>query len=375
MASGLFPPPVGSAQWWSMPERYSISGDPDTDTARTVQIMCDQIKKGADDPAVREAAFRAMQQFGGRDALSLAWAAWYWCKTYIRLVHHKFLLRRHLGESDHLQGLISPDALVRMPRPEGDCAIFTSCLCSFLRIFGVPYEIVTLKVNPREPYDYSHVYAYAVLQDGTRFPLDGSHGTEPGWQVPSRDILFQQNQTGSPAIQVWDSDGNRVPDRGSRFEGLGNYGLRGHRGLGDLTCLDYNDPSSCSQTDTTSSSADLCALYPASCTAGVPSSTVTPDTTVAGTPGYTVPSPGSAAWAGIAAQLIKGGMTLAQINAIQPGTVVSANGAILRQNPGYAVPAGGTSAAISSLTSSSMMPWLLGAVVIIGGVALVGGRR
>jgi hypothetical protein len=328
--------------------------------------MCQQIKKGADDPAVREAALRAMQQFGGRDALSLAWAAWYWCKTYIRFVHHEFLLRRHLGESDHLQGLISPDALVRMPRPEGDCAIFTSCLCSFLRILGVPYEVVTVAVNPAEPEIYSHVFPYAVLEDGRRFPCDASHGTRPGWQVPSSDVSRRQ---------VWDADGKPVEDQGSRFEGLGNYGLRGHRGLGDLTCLDPNDPSSCSQTDTTSSSADLCALYPASCTAGVPSSTVTPDTTVGGTPGYTVPSPGSAAWAGIAAQLIKGGMTLAQINAIQPGTVVSANGAILRQNPGYAVPAGGTSAAISSLTSSSMMPWLLGAVVILGGVALVGGRR
>jgi hypothetical protein len=34
------------------------------------------------------------------------------------------------------------------------------------------------------------------------------------------------------------------------------------------------------------------------------------------------------------------GFTLAQINAIQPGTVVQPNGTIIRQTPGFAVPVG-----------------------------------
>jgi hypothetical protein len=363
MASGM-PPPVGSAQWWRQPERYDASADPDTATAQTIRIMCQHIKGGAGDWGVREAAMDAMHRFSVQDsAADLASAAWYWCKTFIKFAHHELLLRRYLGEANHLQGLISPDALIRMDKPEGDCAIFTDCLCAFLRVFGVPYELVTVAVNPAEPDIYSHVFAYAVLEDGRRFPCDASHGTYPGWQVPSSDVSRRQ---------VWDSDGNPVPDRGSRFEGLGNYGL-GRRGLGALVCLDPNDQQSCYEDGSNVTSSTV---WTNPYGTGVPSSTVNPDTTIGTTPGYTVPPAGSAAWAGIASQLIKGGMTLAQINAIQPGTVVSANGAILRQSPGFGVPVGGGSAALTSLASSSMMPWLLGlGLVGFGLVAFAGSRR
>jgi len=71
-------------------------------------------------------------------------------------------------------------------------------------------------------------------------------------------------------------------------------------------------------------------------------------------PVYTAPSQNSAQWATFAAQLAKSGLTLAEINSIQPGTVVSANGAILRQNPGYAVPVG-SSLSLTGGSSSSIL--------------------
>ena len=104
-----------------------------------------------------------------------------------------------------------------------------------------------------------------------------------------------------------------------------------------------------------------------------------PDTTVqtsSGTvaSGYTIPSQSSAQWAAVAAALVKGGLTLAQIQSIQPGTVVSANGAILRQATGLAVPVT-TSNTNLGLTASGSSGLIIGAVVLLAAVVMMSGRR
>jgi hypothetical protein len=65
----------------------------------------------------------------------------------------------------------------------------------------------------------------------------------------------------------------------------------------------------------------------------------------------------------------KAGMTLAQINAIQPGTVVGANGQILRQATGIAVPGTTLSTALGS--NSTMIIGL----VAVAGLLLFMGKR
>jgi hypothetical protein len=61
--------------------------------------------------------------------------------------------------------------------------------------------------------------------------------------------------------------------------------------------------------------------------------------------------------------MAKAGYTLAQIKAIQPGTVVGANGAILRQSTGYAVP-GSTGVSLPGFGFSTPM-------LMIGGLAVL----
>jgi hypothetical protein len=68
----------------------------------------------------------------------------------------------------------------------------------------------------------------------------------------------------------------------------------------------------------------------------------------------------------------KAGMTLAQINAIQPGTVVSANGTILRQSTGYAVPGSTLSTSLGSMSSTSML--MLAGVAVVA-LMFMGGRK
>lgn len=393
-------PPVGSALWWKRPERFGLTGDPDTDTARTVAIMCDHIKGGAADPVVQQYAQQAAQQFaavaGESGPGALAACAWWWCKTYIKFVHHESLLQKHLGEAGHLQGLISPDALVRMSKPQGDCAIFTDMLCAFLRVFGIKYEIVTVAVNPREPSEYSHVFAYAVLPDGRRLPLDASHGDYPGWQVPSAHVFRRQ---------VWDEDGNPVSDRGSRFDGLHGYGLRGF-GLGVYVCDEsgcYDDGSGGPSYDPTPdpfSGPSQCVYgFEAACSPAGSNPTLGENpipgqggcTCIGGTcmengnscgsaapptTRITMPSQSSSQWANIIAGLTKAGVAVAQIQQLKPGMVINPNGQLIYQNPGYSVNTGGTvgSAAVLGSSLSSMLPWLLGGGILLM-VAGMAGKR
>jgi len=366
---------VASKDFWKRPYRVAASSDPDTATAQTVQIMCGHIQDGANDSAVQAAAARAVQQFAGfasagnpgADDATLAAAAWWWCKTYITFVHHEFILRQRLGEAGHLQGLIAPEVLVRMKRPEGDCAIFTECVCAFLKVFGIPYEIVTVAVNPREPEIFSHVYAYAVLGDGARLPLDASHGDYPGWQVPSSHQSRRQ---------VWDESGAPVSDKGSRFDGLHNYEWAG---LGDVcntadadydwaSCMAYgNNPYTLPQPSFPAPGACTCV-----------NGTCIEDGNSCSTPGsggIVVPPQSSSSWPAVAAALAKQGFTIAQMNALKPGVVVRPDGTVLQQNPGYAVPTIFGQSFSSIGGGGNMLLYLgLGAVLLVG-VSMMGGKR
>lgn len=325
------------------------SSDPDTATAQTIGIMCDHVRNAAGDPWVIGTARASVKSFGQLSgdtdvAAQIAVGAWWWAKTFIKFVHHEFIIRQRLGEAGHLQGLISPEVLVRMDRPEGDCAIFSECVAAFLTALGIPFEFVTVAANPREPEIFSHVYLYAVMPDGSRLPLDASHGDYPGWQVPSAHVSRRQ---------VWDASGNRVSDQGSRFDGLHNYGMRG---LGDIQS-DFD-----------------AFMQGGGFDQGNPYDYVSVDTNAPYSgPVYTAPSQNSSQWATFASSLAKMGFDLARINAIQPGTVVGANGSILRQNPGYSVPPPGGGAALSIKGGGTNL--LLIGGLAIGALFLVSGMK
>jgi hypothetical protein len=106
-----------------------------------------------------------------------------------------------------------------------------------------------------------------------------------------------------------------------------------------------------------------------------PGAYVTPTGVPYSGPAATAPAQNSAQWANFATSLAKMGFTLAQINAIQPGTVVSANGAILRQNPGYAV--GTPTSALNlgaSLGGNTILYIGLAAVALFAFSSMKGGR-
>lgn len=355
--------------------RVQLTGDPDTDTAITVAEMCRQIHQAAKDPLVRRAALRSVEMFHGGpqwawalmgdtdESRRMAESCWWWCKHYLRFKHHGSMFEAwssDLGDPrTKLQLLIAPDVLVRMSRMEGDCAIYTMMLCAMLEALGLPWQIVAAAVDRLQPEIFSHVWARVVLSGGSE-SLDASHGKYPGWQVPAYDLH---------RVWVFDANGQRISEQGPGFNGLHDY-RRSRRGMaGEVfdpeTGTYYDDGTSGSASNPSTTYLDYGQGFPSG--SGQFS-------TVAGAPyigpAYQAPSQNSAQWASFATSLAKMGMTLAEINAIQPGTVVSANGAILRQNPGYAV---GTPTGASNLglSTSTLM---IGGIILLGAVFLFSGR-
>ena len=266
----------------------------------------------------------------------IADSCFWWAKHNLKFVHHSKLIEVWFGERDQLQLLISPDVLVRSPgQLKGDCAIYTTVICAMLEALGLEWEIVTLATDPREPDIFGHVYPRAVFSDGRREALDAStsYGKYPGWQVPSSDIL---------RIQVWDESGRPIQDRGSRYNGLHGYVRRRGLAQGEFDVAYENVPVDYSYLN-----------------APVPGATT-----------YTIPAKTSPDYSSVLAQLVKGGMTLAELNAIPEGTVVDPSGRIIRQTSGYPVPVG-SSLSLTGGTGGSMLliGGLVFAVVIVMAMA------
>ena len=368
---------VDSSAFRQRAPRVQLSDDPDTATQQTVAEMCRQIHQAATDPLVQGAALNAVRMFRGgpfweqesgdeyndgdpfASAQRMAESCWWWAKHYLRFKHHGSMFEAwssDLGDPrTKLQLLNAPDVLVRMNRMEGDCAIYTMMLAAMLESLGLKWEIVTAAVDRGQPEIFSHVWPRVVLPGGAE-SLDASHGKYPGWQVPAEDVH---------RMWVFDSNGSRTSEQGAQFSGLHAY--RRRPGMGATVCDDmgcYDDGTGAvvaagATVDPNSSYLS----YPVPAGGGT---YVDQSGTPATGPVYKAPaSNNSAQWASFATQLMKSGMTLAEINAIQPGTVVSANGAILRQNPGYAV--GSTTTGTLNLGTGTMSTSTL---LMIGGLAV-----
>jgi hypothetical protein len=186
---------------------------------------------------------------------------------------------------------------------------------------------------------------------------------------------------------VWDAAGEPISDQAPVVSQLHEYLATG---LGDDSFdvnIDTSDASSyaTNPTDATLSelglptdTTDLSSVFSSITGGATPTytdaSTGLTATKVGSSSGYVAPSQSSAQWAAFATALAKGGMTLAEINAIQPGTVVGANGQILRQSTGLPVPVGtGITAALGSSSTVLLVAGLAAAALLF--VMMSGNKR
>jgi hypothetical protein len=327
---------------------FQPSPVPDVATGQTVSLMCTGIDRSAKDPKVQAAARDAIARFGndpfrtGGNA-DLARAVWWWCKYSVKKLPHQEFKAIVSAFPEKKQLIIDPSALLSMAKWIGDCSTFTMLVCSLLKCLGVPYDLVTVAVDPREPQLYTHVYPEAILEDGARLPLDASHGPYPGWQVPSSDVF---------RYQCWDSEGNPVPSPRAAPSRLQAYIRRVGLGQTD-TDTDLSDVTTDLSGPTTDLSGPTTEWYG-------PMNTVS-SAAPASTPLPAVSAPASTATSPIETGLINLANAWTQIGSkvIAPTTTytVGKNGQIT-----YSTPAGTAStlpAALSSLGSSGSLIMLL----------------
>jgi hypothetical protein len=253
--------------------------DSDQATAQTIARMADLIRESCADPLMQAVAANAWRTWGrgATDPRGIAWGCWWACKHMMVFVQDAPALARMFGPHDALELLVAPAAMIRCQQMEGDCDDFTMMVCALLACLGVPFEILTVAASPQDPSRFSHVYARAVMQDGSRIPMDASHGKYPGWEVPKQRQFRVQvwNETGAPidnqAKATWDGLHGYVTEPPMQaFRGFGHL-----RGLGcDCSESDENgdclDPEPCS-TDTgsgTTFTIPTTPSTPASCPTG-----------------------------------------------------------------------------------------------------------
>lgn len=358
---------------WSSPSGPPISvfqadtQDSDLATAQTIQVMCEYIHRAAKDTVVHSTTAYAESKMR---MFAVGSGCFWWAKHFVKQLPHAQFKALYAGFPQKRQLLVIPEVVVRATNPAGDCSTFSMLIAAMLESLGIKWELVTVAVEPSEPTLYSHVFVRAVNLDGTRLTLDGSHGKYPGWEVPRVRQLRRQ---------VWDENGNAIPDGAPVLSGLGEY--RRMPGLGDDgddiggTYTDTGSLPGATDTSVTTLS-NVGPMNPLTgnddvgVTAGgaiIPSGYYSPDggLTIIALPSnsITVPSQSSASWPAAVAAMTKAGMTLAEINTIQPGTVVGANGQILRQAAGYPVSSSGGTSFTAALGSS-------GSVLLIGGLVI-----
>ncbi len=92
-----------------------------------------------------------------------------------------------MGRSPDQELLIAPYLLLQWRA--GDCDDFTMLSCAMLGCAGIRSAICTIKADPQQPWRYSHVYAVAYLEDGSRMAVDTAaaaqgRGGRCGWEAP-----------------------------------------------------------------------------------------------------------------------------------------------------------------------------------------------
>ena len=261
-----------------------------------------------------------------------------------------------MGDGNELQLLIAPEALLHMERPKGDCAVFTTLVCALLDCLAIPWEIVTVAVDPRQPGIYSHVYARAVLEDGRRLPLDASHGAYPGWEVP---------RSRASAVQVWDEDGNPIEDQDSGYRGLHGVNTMHRSFYGEFSGL--GDDFAALEPTVDTSTVDINDLIPDDSTFGTqPPASDMLNLSVPATAPATSSAASTAATTSALSKLASQWTSIfGQVVAPTTQYVKNADGSVSLVTPA------GSSAGTSLLASSSITPTTMLVVAALGVAALL----
>jgi transglutaminase-like putative cysteine protease len=113
-------------------------------------------------------------------------AIFYWIKGHIVFTQDE-TLNQNLGmssfDAEDTELLITPDALLSMQTPQGDCDDFSMLAASMLGALNFNCAFVTIAADSSMSNVFSHVYLKVWLVDENKgMYFDCSHGLYPGWE-------------------------------------------------------------------------------------------------------------------------------------------------------------------------------------------------
>lgn len=173
--------------YWGSPITIeSVATDPiDTDrsTSETIGKMIVLARSSSQSPLIASIVDTCLSSSRNKTSQrDLARSIYWWVKNHIRFVEDETVLGSQLGYQDVNQELlISPEVLVTMPIPMGDCDDFSMLIAALLCCAHIRCMFVTIAADEVLPWKFSHVFPVALLDSGY-MTMDASHGNSPGWE-------------------------------------------------------------------------------------------------------------------------------------------------------------------------------------------------
>lgn len=185
------------------PVRYQlreIGSNPDAQVAQTIELMRARAKEDAQHPWFRSRAARLLSGGSETDQVARAHAH---TKQSIRFQQDEDtgggIRGLELHGDELIEVIMRPldmATYVDNHKAVGDCDDFSMYVACLLEAVGIPCGFVTVAADPRDPSQYSHVYAVAYPRDEfgrrVRVPIDASHGEYAGWEVADRFGKFRE---------------------------------------------------------------------------------------------------------------------------------------------------------------------------------------
>ena len=215
----------GVGEWESrhVPLQEGLRG-----TQQTISLIRQLVEEGVTDPLVHRTARELLRGVAEYDEDAEARAIYYGVKRRVRYTRHM------LGVGHGLQTL--QPARVVLETGSGDCADINGILLpSLLGNIGFSTRLVTIKSDPSDPDEFSHVYLEADV-NGQWVPLDAARpGADYGEAPPGEWPAAVWSLTGiglSGVSKMLQGFGANLHAKSEGMRGGMRLGLRRGRGLG-----------------------------------------------------------------------------------------------------------------------------------------------
>lgn len=159
----------------------------DVSVRDTIHLMASIARASARSMLIAQAIKDAIKDLDSRASdAEICRAIFYWIKSHISFVEDE-TTNQYLGmtseQANDTELLITPESLLSMNHPQGDCDDFSTLCASMLLALGFHCAFVTIAADSTMPKMLSHVYVKAWLEDENRgLYMDCSHGPVPGWE-------------------------------------------------------------------------------------------------------------------------------------------------------------------------------------------------